>query len=409
MSRFSGIQFNEKYPNKRWFIMSDKDDNCWVDISRDRTYHLSLGLNEIMPGEIPKKLFQVVNEKNMMSTASYDYPHKLENTWIVSFPDDAEIVMWKKGVVFSNKIYLEYKQDLWTEEFCLRIAKKYPSLLVFIPKVFQTTEFYRKAVQLNMKVAINMPSEFMPHDMPQQWYDKMVERYYEAVKCIPKEFITSDMCTEVIKKYPHGIYWLPKHLLTDEMYQIAIDGDVSVIKEAPQKYVTDELIDKFFERVHGNIHDIPEAMRTESMYNKYCVSVGYDIKRIPLRCKTYEICYESVSKNSYSLSYVPKAMRDEAMCTKAVESFYSAFPYVPYTIRTKKMCMYVITKYGGYLRNVPHELRTLEMCTIAVKNCQNAIAYVPKHLYKEIKQIIDEMDEMDANGNILCSEQVNEK
>lgn len=57
--------------------------------------------------------------------------------------------------------------------------------------------------------------------------------------------------------------------------------------------------------------------------------------------------------------------------------------------RTYEMCKVAVCENGACLYLVPKKYRTLEICKIAVKDSYCAIEYVPIHLYKNNKELID--------------------
>jgi hypothetical protein len=177
-------------------------------------------------------------------------------------------------------------------------------------------------------------------DLP-QWNDlsfwlAAVRQNGNALKLVPENLKTAEMCLAAVQKNGEALYYVPKVLKTAELCLIAVQQNEEVLM-----YVPDEF-------------------------------------------KTEEICLIAVQQNGLALNYVPDRLRTEEICLAAVRQDGLALYYVPSKIKTADICLAAVQKNGNALRFVPDRLKTEKLYLAAVQQNGRALCYVPGNLTHKV-------------------------
>jgi hypothetical protein len=166
----------------------------------------------------------------------------------------------------------------------------------------------------------------------EEFIEKLIKSNYVILKHIDKTYINIIVWINLIFDKPSVVKEVPDDMITQSMWDIAVDLDVSLIIDC-----------KF---------------KTKEMILKACLKDGLVTQYLTKDEITLEVAKLSIEQNDYSLQYC-KHIVDYDTCLRAV------------------------TRTGFILEHVPEELVTQEMCTLAVTKCPGAIKFVSERFYTE--------------------------
>ena len=83
----------------------------------------------------------------------------------------------------------------------------------FVPKEFLTKELCNDVLNKNCHLIEHIPKEFLTMDV----CSKIVSKHYNLIKYVPKEFLTVDLCQKVFDHDKNLIKWIPEEFYNDDM------------------------------------------------------------------------------------------------------------------------------------------------------------------------------------------------
>lgn len=154
-------------------------------------------------------------------------------------------------------------------------------------------------------------------------------------KILLSDFITEELCCQIIELVPEDFKFIPKELLTEEICLVGINKD------------------------------------------------GYIFKNLSDELKTNELCILAVQQYDFLLDYVPLQMRTFEVCSAAVTKFGSALEYVPFEIFNDKqiseLCSIVSSNNKKFdLKHIHEHFKTYTICSKAVSTNGSNLQYVPE-------------------------------
>ena len=139
----------------------------------------------------------------------------------------------------------------------------------FIAKIL--LEFYPKVlVNSNYADLVNK----------QQWLDKVYisEKY---LKYIPSKYMDESEYYNIVKKFPDAIKDVPLEYKTKQMCLISYNYNYKNIAYIPQEYITDEMYLKAIKDNYELIKYVPKERRTQETYDEIAISHPEYIPKIP--------------------------------------------------------------------------------------------------------------------------------
>ena len=165
-----------------------------------------------------------------------------------------------------------------------------------------------------------------------------------------------------------------------------VRGDGEALKDVPEEFKTEELCLEAVRKDGLALQFVPwgQLNLTVSEKVELCLEAvkqdSFALKNMPWRqlnlavSEKVEICIEAVKQNGYSLQFVPKGLMTAEVCLEAV-------------------------KHGGKaLQFVPEKTRTAEICIEAVKREDNASMYVPGKLREKVRSKFNNMTKIDIRA-----------
>lgn len=192
----------------------------------------------------------------------------------------------------------------------------------------------------------------MAHATVQSYWDKQVLKNNMSLAYVPKEYISKQLCEEVIKQNPQAIRHIPQEYLQDEYFcaKIAVCAP-EIIKAIPDIYLTEKVCMSVVTSTSDYLGMLPMEKRTLNV-----CECAID----------YEVVYWN-GENGYTsvLRYVPETLRNHSLCMRAVRTWYEALEFVPENIMTDAMCIMALMQSPLAITYIPKNRRTEVMISMA--------------------------------------------
>ena len=156
------------------------------------------------------------------------------------------------------------------------------------------------AMKMNPKLFTKIPTHLENYARLSEIY---VRRINPSFRNYPKQLITSEMCIEAIDKDPSQIKYVPRELLTQEMYTTAacaLGVDVGVIID--EMWITADLLKEHVK--NHSLESIPEAMRTKDLCLTAVKRSGCELEFVPKNADFAELSLIAVKQNILAIKYV---------------------------------------------------------------------------------------------------------
>jgi len=218
------------------------------------------------------------------------------------------------------------------------------------------------AVHLNPDILSRIP----PALVDQSLVEAAVRSNYHAMRHIPSDLWTPQLCALALSEAPGALYWLS-----------AWATDVGL---SPEKFFTQDQYEKALEKNWDVLLCLPSGLRSEKYYRIAIEANGFAMLHVPPLLRTDSLYELAISQNGMVLQYIPHEKRNIDWCRRAVEQDGRALSFVPRALRDKEIYLTAVRKHGRMLDSVPTEMRTVEVCEAAVLSDPRTLKRVPQDL-----------------------------
>jgi len=172
---------------------------------------------------------------------------------------------------------------------------------------------------------------------------------------------------------------------------MAVKNYGSALRYVPDEFKTPELC---FEAVKNDdlgtaLEYVPKKFKTYDLYFEAVKKTGYALFCVPEDLRTQELCFEAINKRDKTgsaLKYVPENLKTANLCLIAVKNGGS-LKYVPEEFKSPEICLEAVKHSGYELEYVPEFFKTEELCAVAIKDNNRGFKYVPKKLRQKVKNV----------------------
>jgi len=132
------------------------------------------------------------------------------------------------------------------------------------------------------------------------------------------DFILSNeftaICLERVKSHGYNLRWIPAHLKTVKLCELAVNN-------------------------YGNaLISVPSDLTTPSMCWDAIKNDCTAFKHVPTELRTKKMCTLAVKQHGCLLCYVPEALKTLEICKLAIAQDHDALNFIPDNLKTKAMC-----------------------------------------------------------------------
>ena len=277
-----------------------------------------------------------------------------------------------------SKSYLNDIPDKYrTEEFIL----KYPNAIKWLHKKYMTKNIVDAYLNCDDVFLDNIPDQYKTLDIckkaartQNRFCRKFNDERYDVIEHIPIKYLTTELCkTCITAKY--NIQNIPDDLLTDEFWEWYVD-QCFCISDVPEKYLTYDICIKKVKMYSDNIKYVPDHLKTQELCNiaifdgfyvDYCNCISY----IPDKFITKEICEESLWKEEEPLLTLPEKFITMELCYDAICNNGEDIMNVPYKYITKDLCEQYVKNEWNNIIDIPYKYLTKELYNLGIKSCND--------------------------------------
>lgn len=166
---------------------------------------------------------------------------------------------------------------------------------------------------------------------------------------IPLKHRTAQRCLAMVKRHGHNIAFVPDHLLTQALCDLAV-------KEWPLEVLA-----------------VPDDFQTQDMWNTAYKKALHYFPAIPKRFRNYEISLHCAKTRNHHAHLIPKNLLDNTMIKHMIDNDYASLRHVPVRKRTKEICTYAYKKSPLTILYFPKKWVSANMHDKAMEACQNTI------------------------------------
>ena len=285
----------------------------------------------------------------------------------------------EKALDFVRKkpeYFLQIPEQWRTKEVCLAAITSFGMPCAEVPAELQSEEFFLEAVRINTngKALKYIPEEFRTMDV----CSEAIRKFPEALEYVPETLKTSEMCLAAVQRNCMLLKYIPEDLKTLEICLIAVRESPDTLRYVPEKPIMKELcLAAELKSTRWNLLDIPEYFMTTELCLRVVRDRGRDLEYLPDKQKTEPICLAAVQKDGLALYHVPKNIITAELCMTAVKKNGMALEHVPVELKTTELCLAAVKKNGMALKFVPDKIINAELCLAAVNKKGEALQFVP--------------------------------
>jgi hypothetical protein len=185
---------------------------------------------------------------------------------------------------------------------------------------------------------------------------------------------TPEVINNTIKNWGNGLQLVREEFHTFALYQKAVRHHYDAIAHVKRDRLTKKqyysLCRDSLQKNGYNIRNIPEDVLTNELFELALESACGIIETAPERFKTYKNWLSAVSRNGEILEHVQKDLIDKTLCEAAAKTGYNSLKYIPRHMITKEICELAVKANGGNIQFVPKEFMSSELGLIAVQSSQ---------------------------------------
>jgi len=314
-----GSEFKTKYPDKKFYKITNKIESYKNDSYKDNTYKTGYNGHDI---DINSHSYKIPRIMRGMSTADgngFTWPSHPDDTFAssalyfiekdklswefayypncyireVEIPDNSVVCerasyFQTNAFILGDETLLE-DSPLWDDiEFCKTVLKESPSMLSKMNKKFQTKELCEIVVHENAKTI-----KFVRKDLQTtELWEMAAHKWGEVIQYINKELQTSKLCNIAIQNNGNALKHVNKNLQTEELCMIAVLNTGNAIRYVNKKLLTEGI----------------------------CITAvqcdGTLLKYIDEQFQTENVCMLAIKRSSYAKGYIKSYSLYLKICAK---------------------------------------------------------------------------------------------
>jgi hypothetical protein len=188
----------------------------------------------------------------------------------------------------------------------------------------------------------DLDNTFLNYDM--ELMIKLVSNYRSAIKYIPKEKQTAEICQIAIENKCQNISYIDDSYLNYDLCKKAVICNYVNIKKVPCRYLTRSFCDELISAgCYSIIYEIGSDLLSYSSLleiarNHYCSFLN----KVPEDIQTEELCYIACKKHIENFPYVADCYKTYDMCYTAIKHQLGNLRYVPYRFIDEKMYKLIV-------------------------------------------------------------------
>lgn len=214
-------------------------------------------------------------------------------------------------------------------------------------------------------------------------------------KFVPDDLKTEELCLKVIKETGASgevFDYIPEHLKTDQTYKLAVETNETALKWVPIEKRSYEMCLSAVERDGYQLEFVPERMKTEDICqialdncDKPVTVQGYNvISDIPYP----DICLKAIEK--FELNVEPLVLygfinenvynQSQEIARRAIQADGLCIGYIPDKFLNEELALTAVSntyETVKVLSQIPDELCSLELCERIAKIQPSAIIFLP--------------------------------
>jgi len=222
-----------------------------------------------------------------------------------------------------------------------------------IERFNSSEKIYAEVVEKGESLA-KVPSECR-HFVNQDIYLELLKQGRSSFSSLPKEFQTAEFATIVARSVPKEVYSIPAYLYTEEIAVIAMKAGLTP-RVLPEELKTPKVCLASVKKYWGHIEYVPRDLVTQEMFDIACAqsyeAAGYS----PKRFVTPEIKLRTVRENGMFLKHFSTKERTPELCMEAVSATAMALEFVPPALRDLEICRAAVARDRNALKHVPIDL-----------------------------------------------------
>lgn len=241
----------------------------------------------------------------------------------VTVPDDAQVFIANDYCETDQIVIMEFKPIIelpfWEDpEFCKEAIKVDATNIKYMKNI--TDQMWIEAISRDINVLkdIEYPTEEMClAGLNKSWF---------AFTHIKNP--TYAICLAAIKKDVYILKYIPKHMLTEEIYMEVINKTPIAIFSIPTDFLTMSLVKFAVSKnpVFLSRSELKDFL-CEELYLVAVTADGNAIQYVPKVDTTYNIMLAAVTSKGKSIDYLDATEQTEELCIAAVTSDYAALPH----------------------------------------------------------------------------------
>lgn len=226
------------------------------------------------------------------------------------------------------------------------------------------------------------------HLLTQELYQKAVDKNPILYRKIPDQYKTPEMTLKYAEFPGASVFAIPDELLTVEIFRKIYNNKKGTDKiwcirgkaDRNPEFITKEMAEELIEISPGRaIRYIPQDFISYD-YSKKAVEIdGVNLYYVPEQYRTREVSLIAFEKDpGDSIAYIPVQFQTVEMRKKAIDENPWCIRELPEEVITDELIYYALSKDGEVLYSVPIKKITPEMCLYAVNKSAEALHCVPK-------------------------------
>jgi hypothetical protein len=374
-------------PDKRKIFLNDHKFKIFIKFDEDAKKKLIYNINilNIFIENFNKYENYVINlllklnkeiQKEMLSLESLEKKKKnlkkINNIFITRNLKEFKLVinhLYNNYINSDNGFLFFIPEEYMTDE----IIKLNGLALKYVPKDKITFEMCEIAIKENGLALEYVLADKMTDDEYVLICELAVQsngstlQYVLTDKMTDKEYLY--ICKLAVKQDGYVLKYVPIEKMTDNIIELAVTNRGSVLQFIHEKKMTDKMTDKKY------LHICKEAIRQNGLALQYVVADKMTVEEY------FNICRQAVEHNGYALQYVvaDKMTVEEYfnICRQAVEENGCTLEYIPIEKRTDEIIKLAIQNCGPMLEFIPDNKKSPEIIKLAVKHYGLTLEFVP--------------------------------
>ncbi|MEO9280908.1 DUF4116 domain-containing protein [Acinetobacter sp. WA-87] len=311
------------------------------------------------------------------------------------------------GQIKKNPLNLAYINE-FNEELCL-LALTHSSInnrekvILLIPQLYQTDDFWIKAIQKNYHILENVPQQtteicLAAIEATSYWsldelysyikepddviYRALIQKNGKLIKYAHRQ--TSELCLLAVQQSGYALEYITEP--DENLFLIAVQTNGSALAYIPEQNTLLCLaaVKQSGEALRWVKQQTPEiclaAVQTQGLSLSYVKEQTYNICFAAVQQnglalsyvkeQTYNICFAAVQQNGLALKYAQQ--QDFEICLAAVQQNGLALKYVQQ--QDFEICLAAIQQNGLALKDLKNQ--TYDLCYAAIQNNAEAYNYI---------------------------------